>query len=237
MSFLEIANSRPVYVFCGIALLVVVGILIVFLSMAWKRALELGMSHGELVSVVKSTLMVSVGPLLSILVPLFALIRVLGAPWSWLRLSVIGSAVMEMMIANMALQNGGYGSLGTADLPGEAFGLMALVVGFGITAGMVLNIVFNKGVSTGLTSLRSKNPARTGLLVAALFASFLANLSASYLVAGVIEVVVFATALAASAGLNLYIKKSGRSSLAGYSFAICLVFSMAMAILWSNLLG
>ena len=236
MSFLEIANSTPVFIVCGIALLVVVGVLIVFMAMAWKRGLELGMSKDTLVSVVKSTLMVSVGPLLSILVPLFALIRVLGAPWSWLRLSVIGSAVMELSIATMAIQGGGYGDLGSA-LPGEAFGLMALVVGFGITAGMVLNIIFNKGVSSGLTSLRSKNPAKTGLLVSALFASFLANLSSTYLVAGTIQILVFATALLASAGLNFYVKKSGKTALAGYSFAICLVFSMAMAILWSNLLG
>lgn len=237
MSFLEIANSTPVFLFCGIALLVVVGILIIFMSMAWKRGLELGMSKDSLVAVVKSTLAVSVGPLLSILVPLFALIRVLGAPWSWLRLSVIGSAVMELSIATMAVQGGGYGDLGTATLPGEAFGLMALVVGFAITAGMVLNIVFNKGVSSGLTSLRSKNPAKTALLVSALFASFLANLSSTYLVAGTVQILVFATALLVSAGLSFYIKKSGKTALAGYSFAICLVFSMAMAILWSNLLG
>ena len=237
MSFYEIANSTPVYIFCGIAILVVVGVLILFMAMSWKRGLELGMGKDKLVSVVKSTLMVSVGPLLSILVPLFALIKVMGAPWSWLRLSVIGSAVMELSIANMALQGGGYEGLGAADLPGEAYGLMALVVGFGIIAGMLLNIIFNKGVSTGLTSLRSKNPAKTGLLVSALFASFLANLSSSYLVAGIVQILVFATALLTSAGLGFYIKKSGKNKLSEYSFAICLIFSMSMAILWSHLFG
>lgn len=237
MSFLEIANSTPVYIFCGVAILLVVAILITFMAMAWKRGLQLGMDKSALTAVVKSTLTVSIGPLLSILVPLFALIRVLGAPWSWLRLSVIGSAAMELSIADMALQGGGYGSLGAADMPGEAFGLMALVVGFGITSGMLLNILFNKGVSSGLQTMRSKNPARAALLVSALFASFLANLGSTYLIAGVIQLLTFATALLSSAGLSYYIKKSGKNGLAGYSFAICLIISMALAILWSNLFG
>ena len=60
MSFYEIANSTPVYIFCGIAILVVVGVLILFMAMSWKRGLELGMGKDKLVSVVKSTLMVSV---------------------------------------------------------------------------------------------------------------------------------------------------------------------------------
>ena len=76
MSFNEIANSPQLFVICGAALLVVVAILVIYMAMAWKRGLEMGMGKDTLLTAVKSTLAVSVGPLLSILVPLFALIRV-----------------------------------------------------------------------------------------------------------------------------------------------------------------
>ena len=76
MSFNEIANSPQLFVICGAALLVVVAILVIYMAMGWKRGLELGMGKDTLLTAVKSTLAVSVGPLLSILVPLFALIRV-----------------------------------------------------------------------------------------------------------------------------------------------------------------
>ena len=234
MTFLDIANSRPVYLFCGIAILVVIGILLVFFLLAWRRGLELGMSRETMIGTVKTTLTVSVGPLLSVLVPLFALIKVLGAPWSWLRLSVIGSAAMELGVANISLTTAGYADVGTPDLPETAFGLVVLVVGFGITAGMVLNIFLNKKVSSGFTSIRSKNPARAGLLVSALFASFLANLSAYYLVSTPVHLAVFLTALVVTIAMNLYIHKSKNTKLAGYSFAICLIVSMAMAIFWAN---
>ena len=237
MSFQEIANSKPVYVICGIAVLFVVLMLLAFFRFAWKRGLELGLTKEVMMSTVKTTLSVSIGPLLSVLVPLFAVIRVLGAPWSWLRLSVIGSAQMELGVANLGLSSAGYADVGTPGLPGEAFGLMVLVVGFGITAGMVLNIFLNKKASSGFTSIRSKNPAKAALLISALFAAFLANLSANYLVSSPVHLAVFLTGLVLTIAMDAIIKKTKSKALSGYSFAICLILSMAMAIVWANVLG
>ena len=237
MTFMEIAGSRPVYVICGVAVLLVTLILLAFLVFAWKRGLELGLSKETMTSTVKTTLSVSIGPLFSVLVPLFAMIKVLGAPWSWLRLSVIGSAAMELGVANLGLSSAGYADVGTPDLPGEAFGLVVLVVGFGITAGIVLNIFLNKKVSTGFTSIRSKNPARAALLISALFAAFLANLSANYLVTSAVHLAVFLTALALTVLMNVLIQKTKNKKLGEYSFAIGLIISMAMAIVWAKVLG
>lgn len=237
MTFQEIANSKPVYVICGIAVFLVCLMLLAFLRLAWKRGLELGLTKEVMMSTVKTTLGVAIGPMLSILVPLFALIRVLGAPWSWLRLSVVGSAAMELGVANLAMSSAGYADVGTPGLPGEAFGLVALVVGFGITSGMVLNIFLNKKVSSGFTSIRSSNPAKAALLISALFASFLANLSANYLVTSAVHLAVFLTALALTVAMNLVIQKTKSKALSSYSFAIGLILSMAMAIVWAKVLG
>ena len=64
---------------------------LVYLKKAYDHCLELGITRKELSNVIKSSLIFSVVPSLSIVVGLFVLIAVLGSVWAWWRLSVIGS--------------------------------------------------------------------------------------------------------------------------------------------------
>lgn len=70
---------------------------LVYLKKAYDHCLELGITRKELSNVIKSSLIFSVVPSLSIVVGLFVLIAVLGSVWAWWRLSVIGSLSYETM--------------------------------------------------------------------------------------------------------------------------------------------
>lgn len=236
MSFLEIANQPFVYVACGCAILVVVIILLNFLRLSIRRAKEIGYTNGDLVKVVKTTLIVSIGPALSILIPMLALIKVLGRPFSWLRLSVIGSASMEMVLANWALSSNGYSALGT-DLPGVAFGAVALVVEFGVIDGMLINIFLNKRVSQSFDKLRSTNVRFANVLTATLFGSFIGALAVPSMMESVVSFASAVTGFVFFLVLMLLIRKFNLKKLNEYSFAIALVGGMLMAILWNTLMG
>ena len=86
--------------------LVIVGLLyisafsLLYFKKAYTRCLELGISKEKLRTVIKSSLVFSIVPSLSIVVGLFVLIPVLGTVWSWWRLSVIGSLSYETMISS-----------------------------------------------------------------------------------------------------------------------------------------
>lgn len=236
MSFLELANDNFMYVICGGALLVILVILICFMRMAWKRALAIGYTNKKLFGIVKTTLAVSLGPALSILIPLLVLIRVLGAPWSWLRLSVVGSAPMEMSVANLALGFGGFGELG-GELPASAFGLVAIVVSISIPSGILLNIFFNKRVSNSYEKMRQADPSFASLLTSVLFGSFIAAPTAGSVATSVVSLLVLITAFVLFAILMVLVKKFNLKLVGQYSFAIGLIASMGMAILWNALLG
>ena len=60
---------------------------LVYLKKAYDHCLELGITRKELSNVIKSSLIFSVVPSLSIVVGLFVLIAVLGSVWAWWRLS------------------------------------------------------------------------------------------------------------------------------------------------------
>lgn len=237
MSFLEIANSPYMYLICGGTVLLVTVILVYFLAVAWKRGLELGLTKHEMGNTIKTTLLVSLGPALSILIPMLALIKVLGAPWSWLRLSVIGSAAMELLLANMGLTNTGYPELGMGELPGEAWGIVSLCVGFGVLTGLVLNIFFNKKYSSGVQTMRQRDARKTAMFSNALFGGVIASLGTMNFVGSTINTAEYFTAAALMAVLTILIKKTGKQKLKEYAFALAIFLSMAAAILWANILG
>ena len=77
---------------------------LVYFKKAYDHCLELGITRKELSNVIKSSLIFSVVPSLSIVVGLFVLIAVMGSVWAWWRLSVIGSLSYETMISSSIAQ-------------------------------------------------------------------------------------------------------------------------------------
>ena len=98
----NVANSPVMAIFCGLAILVVLVQAVVFFRVAWRQALEMGLSKADLMKVVKSSAVFSVVPSLPIIISYMILLPALGKIFPWLRLSVIGSATYETLAASIA---------------------------------------------------------------------------------------------------------------------------------------
>lgn len=85
-------------------LVYIAGFSLVYLKKAYDHCLDLGITKKELSNVIRSSLIFSIVPSLSIVVGLFVLIAVLGSVWAWWRLSVIGSLSYETMISSSIAQ-------------------------------------------------------------------------------------------------------------------------------------
>ena len=96
----EIINSPLLLALVAGGLVYIVLFSLAYLKKAYARCLELGITKETLKKVIKSSLVFSIVPSLSIVVGLFALIPVLGTIWSWWRLSVIGSLSYETLISS-----------------------------------------------------------------------------------------------------------------------------------------
>lgn len=97
MTFNEIMNSPVLYglVIAGI-IYILVFCLITFRK-AYKHGGEIGISKEKLKTAITSSAIYSVVPSVSIVIGLFSLAAVLGVPWSWFRLSVVGAVTYELM--------------------------------------------------------------------------------------------------------------------------------------------
>ena len=115
MTFNEIMNSPLLYGLVGAGIIYILIFCALTFRKAYGHALEIGMSKEKLRSVMVSTAIYSIVPSLSIVVGLFSLATVIGVPWAWFRLSVVGAVAYEVTAADMAATGAGYESIAALD--------------------------------------------------------------------------------------------------------------------------
>ena len=209
---------------------------LVYLKKAYDHCLELGITRKELSDVIKSSLIFSVVPSLSIVVGLFVLIAVLGSVWAWWRLSVIGSLSYETMISSSIAQVLGYAS--SAEMlesaTGRQFGVVMIL--------MTVAILTLAAVCVSFISPVFELPAvktASGYLLPALFGSMALGLFASSSsgskvvkggIKGVLPVLIIMTVLSLAARL------AGYGSVLGGLVGIFIIVMLPIGILTSYVL-
>ncbi len=142
----EIIQSPLLLALVSIGLIYILGFSLVYLKKAYSRCLEMGITKEELKKVIKSSVVFSIVPSLSIVVGLFALISVLGVVWSWWRLSVIGSLSYESLISSSVSTALGFSSNAEmlANATGREFGVVMILMSIGMLSGFFILIPFGK---------------------------------------------------------------------------------------------
>ena len=100
--YLSTVNSIPFYAIVALVLAFVVVMCVIFLVKSYKAGIALGMDPKDLKKVMTSSATFTLLPSISILLGVIALSGTLGVPFSWLRLSVIGSLQYELNVAEIA---------------------------------------------------------------------------------------------------------------------------------------
>lgn len=237
MSYFDVANSSLVYLLV-IAVIVFVFVLsAIFTRKAWKRGLELGFEKEVLKRVVKQSLVFTLVPSIAIVIGLFALAPALGIPWPWLRLSVIGSVSYELMAADMAV-SGMNMTLAQASSGGpEALGNIMIVMTVGIMAGMIMLLIFGKGIMNKVSKLSQSKSDFAHVVMACFMVALAAVFVPGILAKGVIYILTFATSLAVTAVQAVIIQKFKVNWLKDFVLSFSLVIGMASSILWTAVIG
>ena len=239
MSVSEILNGNVMYlsVICG--LLFIFGLCFVFLKKSWDQALVLGYSQDSLKKVVKSSIVYSIVPSLSIVIALFSLSSVLGIPWSWFRLSVVGSLGYELMAAEMSVTGAGYSSLGEFISSGDisVIGTIMFVMSISIIGGNVFNTIFGKKVQGSMIKYQQKN-AEWGTLAMSYFTLSMATV---FLPLQLTKSPVHFATLLTSTFITFFhmliIKKYNIKWLSEFVLANTLILGMISSVFWDSLLG
>ncbi len=104
---MKIANSPVVWVMCSVVVIVAIAQSVLYTKISQKAAKEINMPQETCKRAFKSGLITAIGPSIGIFVVMVGMMAVIGGPLSWQRLSVIGSAPLELMNAQIGAEVAG----------------------------------------------------------------------------------------------------------------------------------
>jgi len=236
MDYLSIANSNLLFIMVAAVIAVVFIQSVVFFIIAWKRGLALGITKSKMLDAVRSSAIFSVVPSLPILLALVAMVPVLGIPFPWLRLGVIGSAPYELLAANIGAQSMGVQGLGQSGYTAQVFVNSMWIMSLGILWSPVIFLLFAKKLQRGMTNMKKNDSKWLEILIASLFFGMISVFIGQPIVSGGIQLATILTSAAIMFALTAVVKKFGIGWLANFSLSIAMIASMALAIIYSRLI-
>lgn len=226
MTHMQLANSSTMAILCGVTILIVLLQPVLFVLLALKRGKELEMTSEELKEAARSSAIFSIVPSLPIVVSYLMLVPMLGRYFPWLRLSVVGSAAYETMVANMAAQAFGMESLVVDDIPLDVFVAILFVVSIGILGGNIFNVIFLKTYDKGVEQVKTRNATLVPLITGTMFLGMYGTFAAPYLTS-ISDPLVISSILGAGVVSLILIKVSKKvTRLKEFAFPISMLAGM-----------
>ena len=239
MDYNQIMNGGLLYALVIAGLLFIIGFIIVTFRRAWANAQKLGISREKLMLVIRSSALFTIVPSISIVIGVFSLSAVLGVPWAWFRLSVLGSLNYELTSAGMIASSSGYDSLAALSASGETglIGAIMITMSLCILPGVIVLIFCGKQIQSSLMKVESKSPEVGSLLIACCLLALVAVFGPSMVLGNAVKTATFITSAVIAAIHLVLIKKCNMKWLANFTLADTLVLSMVCSVFWNNLLA
>jgi hypothetical protein len=234
--YLEIANNNLLYILAAIVILFVLVQSSVFLFIAWKRGIELGISKGKMMAAIKSSAIFSIVPSIPIVVSLIAIAPILGVPFSWLRLSIIGSNSYELIAAGMGAQSMGVEGLGGEGYTPQVFGNSMLIMSIGIIWGLICCVFILKRYQKRMNHMQQKDSTWAEILINALFFGMLSVLLGEPLAVRGISLYVLLSSAGIMVLMTYISKKLKLRWLNDFALSFSMIGGMILAIVYAGIL-
>jgi hypothetical protein len=234
----SVINHPLLYVIAIVIVLFVIVQSVVFGRRAWRQGLAMGMDKKTMVQAIRSSAIFSIVPSIPILIALVTMIKSLGIPLPWIRLSIIGSASYELVAADLAAK--GMGLAGGLTDPGfnaVSYSTAAWVMTIGITGGLICSIFLMKRVQTGVAKIQSKDRGWGTIMMASLFMGMVCAFLGQGISAGWVSILTIASAALIMFGLETLAKRPKLRWVSQFSLSVSMVCAMALAIVYDGLIG
>ena len=175
MAVMDMANSLPMWLACGLAVALVLAQAIIFALHAYKAGQKMGLSESQMKRAVKSSAITSIGP------SIVSLLITVGAPMAWMRLSFIGSVMFESIAAGFGTSSVGV-QLGADEMTELAFCMAVWTMILG-SVGWIIFATFSAGRMDKVQKKLAKgDPVMLSTIAGAAIVGSFAALSSTHLV-------------------------------------------------------
>jgi hypothetical protein len=239
MGFYDVANHWLIYVMVTLGIALVALFAIISMRKSWKRARAKGYSTEKLMTVVKASVSATIIPSIAVVIGFFSLAAILGVPWPWWRLSVVGSVTYETMAIDTAIKAGGLDMTTLSQATAKDFVLVMYVMSIGIIGGLFFSPFVAKSIQTGTMNIKAGDQ-RWGSLGGSVFMMVILTVFAvpmflDYSHSGIVKLLTFATSAVVTIILHNIATKGGQKWLATFILALSLLLGMASSVMWDVL--
>lgn len=228
---MRIANEAGVWFIAMIIVLIVLLQSILYVKLAFKAADRIQLSRRMCLRGLRSGIISAIGPSFAILIVMVGMISIVGAPISWLRLSVIGAAPAELTAATVGAK--AYG----VEFGSQEYDLGALITSWwtmavnGIGWLIIVGLITHK-LEGFRTKLGGGDPKWLALLSGATMLGAFSYLNAGNILAGGGKLIAAVTA-GISMALLLSISKKKVLWIREYTLGISMLIGMVFAVLFT----
>jgi len=233
--YLELANSGILYLLAGIMIVFVLVQSGLFLKIAWKRGLEIGLTREKMIQTVKTSAVFAIVPSLPIVISLIAMTPVLGTPFSWMRLSIVGSNSYELIAADIGATSMGIEGLGSSGYTSVVFANSMWVMSIGIIWGLLTCVLFLKKYQNKMATVRAKDSRWSEIMINALFFGMLSVFLGKPITSGGMELAVLLSSGLMMILLTMIAKQLKQNWLNDFALSLSMIAGMGFAILFTSL--
>ncbi len=181
MNAMEIANGIPMWVACGIPVLLVLAQAFIFAKNAFSAGKRLGLTDAQLKGAVRSSATTSIGPSFVILSGMLSLLISIGAPMAWMRLSLIGSVMFESIAAGFGTSSVGV-QLGADELTPLALDMAVWTMILGSIGWIIFATISANRMDKVQHKISGGDPAKLMAISTAAIIGAFSSMSASHLI-------------------------------------------------------
>lgn len=210
---------------------------IFFCRRAIKRARELDISDDKIKSVIRASVVFSIVPSVSVIIGLITLAPILGVPWPWFRLSVVGSLPYELMAADLSVKGAGFTGFEDflANGTPTVIGAIMFVMSISIMAGMVFNIFALKRVHTGVLKAGEKDTPFVDLALSVLVIGMMSVFVPVQSVKSTIHLLTILVSMAITLICQKIATKYKVTWLNDFTMSFALIGAMAASVIFTNM--
>lgn len=226
---LKIANQPILWLLAAIPVSIAIVQAVLYTRLSLKNAENVGLDQPTCKKAFKSGLITAIGPSVGVFIVLVGLMSVIGGPMSWLRLSIIGSAPLEIMHAEIGAEVMGV-KFGSAEYGIDAMVLSWTMLALGTQGWIWFVMLFAPKLEKIRSKVGEKDPKWLGVLSSAAMVAVFGNLSTGRMLQGT-DIMV---AVLAGAGIMIFLGKFVTvkyPKLSEYAVGIAMLGAMALASL------
>jgi len=235
--YLEIANSNYFYLWGAVILLVILVQALLFIRLAWKEGLRIGLDSKRMVKGLRAGMISAIIPSIPIVITLIVMSVVLGVPFPWIRLSVIGSGPYELLAAGIGAKSMGIEKLGGEGYTQFVFANSVWIMTIGAMWSGLIVFFFLKAIKKQYSKIESRDPQWMTIISNAAFFGVICIFLAQPIMAGGVPLLTTLAGAGLMTACALLIVKLNFKWLREFALPISMVGAMAAAILFARMLG